>query len=439
VVAEGRREGLRRLDIEDVLRAVQQSLSVEFGLALYALIILRPGLLLKTTSGKVQRRLTRELYLSGSLEGVLHSWKEGGSTKVENAQSVQEQNVTADSANVPKRPIRTEIRSWLINAVARAAHRPSERVNPAEPLSDLGLDSVKLVSLTGEFSEWLGWRVEPSVVYDYPSINALAQHFSAHDGVSKPNARVEPSGGATPIAIIGMACRFPGASSIDEFWKLLTDGRDAIVEVPTERWDVSSSYAASIGRTGLSNSRWGGFVSGVENFDPLFFGISPLEAPTMDPQQRWLMMTAWEALECAAIAPTSLAGSSAGIVVGIDSTDYGRIVTRNADTIEGFSVTGTSFSIAANRISYFLNIHGPSLALDAACASSLAALHLACQYLRTGTSDLMLVGAVNAILTPESMIAVAQAGLLSPDGRCHTFDDSANGYVRGEGCGVARA
>ena len=435
IVAEARREGLRRLRLDDVVRDLRANLSTDYGLSLSALVVLRPGHILRTTSGKLQRRLMREQFLAGALEGVAMAWSEADAPK-----SSAEHD--ASSATEPAQPVPNtpgqrsvaEIRDWLMDAVARALHSSRSRIDPSELLAHSGLDSLKVVSLTGELSEWLKQPVAPSVVYDHPSIDALARHFagSAPSFVDAP--RVE--GVAMPIAVIGMSCRFPGADSVDEFWRLLTEGRDAVVQVPSDRWDNERFYDAKLGRPGTTNSRWGGFISDIDRFDPLFFGVSPLEASSMDPQQRLVMMTAWEALENAAIAPSSLSGSSAGVVIGMSTGDYGQIVLRETSAVDGFSVTGLSSSIAANRLSFFLDIHGPSLTVDAACASSLAAVQLACQYLRAGDSDLMLAGAVNAMVAKESMISLAQAGLLSPDGRCRTFDEGANGYVRGEGCGV---
>lgn len=446
VVAEIRREAFRKLNAADVVIELQRNLSADFGLALHRVVLLRPGYLLKTTSGKVQRRLIREKLLDRSLEGIAHTWRDDQHVDPDAAATalpaagiaaeLEEPNGAAAVALVaPPRLGVSEIRSWLIEAVARASRRPTRLVNAAEPLSQSGLDSLKLVSLTGELSEWLGQPVAPSIVYDHPSIDALARHLA---GIEGPGADASQTSGNScePIAVIGMACRFPGAVNCEEFWSLLLQGRNAVVEVPKGRWDIERYYSQRPGEPGKTNSRWGGFIDGIGQFDPLFFGVSPVEAASMDPQQRLIMMLAWEALESAGVAPTALSGSSAGVIVGMSTTDYGQLAVRDLDTLDGYSVTGQTSCIAANRLSFFLNAHGPSLAVDAACASSLAAVHLACHYLRSRASQLMLVGAANAIVAPQSTIALAQAGLLSPDGRCRTFDEEANGYVRGEGGGM---
>jgi microcystin synthetase protein McyG len=239
-----------------------------------------------------------------------------------------------------------------------------------------------------------------------------------------------------PIAIIGIGCRFPGAKNPEAFWRLLQNGVDIITEVPSERWDIDALYHPESATPGKMNTRWGGFLEQVDRFDPSFFRISPREAQQMDPQQRLLLEVTWEALENAGIAPESLAGSQTAAIVGISNTDYRRMVCKDLSRLEAYSGTGTNPSIAANRLSYFLNLRGPSLIIDTACSSSLVALHYACQSLQIKESNLCLVGGINLILSPEPTITLSQARMLAADGRCKTFDASADGYVRGEGCGV---
>ncbi len=233
-----------------------------------------------------------------------------------------------------------------------------------------------------------------------------------------------------------MSCRFPQAANPQAFWDLLRNGVDAISEVPADRWNVDAFYSSDSATAGKVTSRWGGFLENVDLFDTHFFGISPREATRMDPQQRLLLEVSWEALENAFIPPASLAGTRTGVFVGISSNDYSRLQFDDAEKIDAYAGTGNAHSIAANRLSYFYDLRGPSMAVDTACSSSLVAAHLACQSLQNGESDLGVVGGVNLILTPELTITFSQARMLSPDGRCKTFDASADGYVRGEGCGV---
>ncbi|MFI4876497.1 MAG: type I polyketide synthase, partial [Blastopirellula sp. JB062] len=240
----------------------------------------------------------------------------------------------------------------------------------------------------------------------------------------------------SPIAVVGVGCRFPGAADIAAYWELLSGGVDAIRETPRDRWDVDALYDAEPATPGKTSTRWGGFLDDVADFDPAFFGISGREAEKMDPQQRLLLEVAWEALEQGGIPVDGLADSPTGVFVGISNSDYSRLMFRGLDSLTAYSATGTSLSIAANRISYLFNLRGPSVAVDTACSSSLVAVHLACQSLRSGESNLALAGGVNMMLTPEGTITFSQARMMSPDGRCKTFDAKADGYVRGEGCGV---
>ncbi|MBO1055820.1 MAG: amino acid adenylation domain-containing protein [Dolichospermum sp. JUN01] len=241
-----------------------------------------------------------------------------------------------------------------------------------------------------------------------------------------------------PIAVVGMGCRFPGGiNSPEAYWNFCQAGLDAIVEVPQSRWDISKFYAPEP-TPGKMNTRYGGFLQeDITEFDARFFSISSREATSMDPQHRLLLEVAWEALENANLPPTNLAGDRVGVFVGITSVDHAMTVYKSKyDEIDSFFGTGNSLSAAAGRLSYFLNLRGPCMSIDAACASSLVALHQAIRSLRNHECEIALVGGVNLILDPAITINLCQSGMMSPDGRCKTFDAAANGYVRGEGCGV---
>ena len=239
-----------------------------------------------------------------------------------------------------------------------------------------------------------------------------------------------------PIAIIGIGCRFPGANDPAAFWQLLRDGVDAIREVPADRFDQHAFYDPDPATPGKMNTRWGGFLEQVDQFDANFFGISPREALRMDPQQRLLLEVTWEALQDAGQVPERLAGTQVGVFIGIATNDYGRLQWNDLARIDAYAGTGNALSIAANRISYLFDFRGPSIAIDTACSSSLVAVHLACRSLRTGESTLALAGGVNLILSPAIAINFTKAGAMAPDGRCKAFDARANGYVRSEGAGV---
>jgi amino acid adenylation domain-containing protein len=239
-----------------------------------------------------------------------------------------------------------------------------------------------------------------------------------------------------PIAVIGIGCRFPGADGPEAFWRLLRDGVDAITEVPPDRWNIDEYYDPTPGKLGKMYIRTGGFIDQVDRFDADFFGISPREAMRMDPQQRILMEVVWQALENSGLVPPHLAGSTTGVFIGISNNDYLKLQYFNNEIPEAYHGIGNAFSIAANRISYWYDFHGPSVAVDTACSSSLVAVHLAVQSLRAGESDLAVAGGVNLILTPDANLIFSHARMMSLEGRCKTFDAAADGYVRGEGCGV---
>jgi acyl transferase domain-containing protein/NADPH:quinone reductase-like Zn-dependent oxidoreductase/short-subunit dehydrogenase/aryl carrier-like protein len=242
-----------------------------------------------------------------------------------------------------------------------------------------------------------------------------------------------------PIAVIGLGCRFPGgADSPEAYWRLLAAGVDAVTEVPKDRWDADAYFDPAPDAVGKSYTKWGGFIDNVDRFDAQFFGISPREAVSLDPQQRLLLEVTWEALEHAGVAPSSLAGSRTAAFVGISGNDY---VTELMDVAgssmgDAYSASGGAHSVAAGRLSYFLGLHGPNAAVDTACSSSLVAVHLALQSLRSREANLALAGGVNVTLIATGSILTSRARMMSFEGRCKTFDASADGYVRAEGCGM---
>jgi len=240
-----------------------------------------------------------------------------------------------------------------------------------------------------------------------------------------------------PIAVVGIGCRLPGGiNSPEEFWTFLQQGGNGIADIPADRWQADRYFDANPQAPGKSVSRWGGFLDNVSHFDPAFFNISPREAQQMDPRQRLLLETAWEALEHAAQAPDSFSGSRAGVFIGHMVGDYHALQTNNLNNADSYVSTGVLDSLLANRLSYTFNLQGPSLAVDTACSSALMATYLACQSLRQNECTMALVGGINMMLTPEMQVMGGKAGILSPTGRCRTFSNDADGFVRGEGCGV---
>ncbi len=244
---------------------------------------------------------------------------------------------------------------------------------------------------------------------------------------------------AEPIAIVGTGCRLPGGvESPDAFWDLLVTGTDAVTEVPSDRWDVDAFYDPNPDAIGKSYSRWGAFLDQVDLFDADFFGVSPREAVSLDPQQRLLLEVTWEALENAGIAPARLMGSQTAVYLGISTHDYGNRMLESGQfaKVDAYAVSGTAHSMAAGRIAYVFGFQGPNVAMNTACSSSIVATHLAVQSLRNRETDVALAAGANLTITPSGSILTSRARMASPTGRCHTFDASADGYVRGEGCVV---
>ncbi len=262
----------------------------------------------------------------------------------------------------------------------------------------------------------------------------------ALNAIERLQGRIEAADYARhePIAIVGMSCRLPGGVEDPEaYWRVLAEGRDVISEVPADRWDVGAYHSTDPAAPGKAYTKAGGFLSRIDEFDPGFFGMSPREAVGLDPQQRLLLEVAWEALEDAAIPADQLEGSLTGVFVGITSTDYaGRIDIADPARSDIYLATGTALNAAAGRVSFTFGFRGPCMAIDTACSSSLVAIHAACQSLRNRESNLVLAGGVNCLLAPDPFVLISKWGMLSPDGRCKTFDASANGFVRAEGCGM---
>lgn len=360
-------------------------------------------------------------------------------------------------------------------------------------LLDLGFDSIGLTTFANAINAKYQLDINPVLFFEYPSIRAIAgvlatDHRSAVEkvhGGGKPQAAAaaptaptlsiaspaqtasddvaatsfairkgwEPpaslpspaqADGFTralrfvkePIAIVGIAGVMPQSENLEEFWDNLKNARNMVTEIPRDRWIWEDYDGNPYKEANKSNSRWGGFMKEVDKFDPLFFGITPREAEMMDPQQRILLETVWSAIEDSGQKVSDLSGTRTGFFVGASSKDYIDVLAENNSTLDGFSASGNSHSILANRISFLLNLRGPSAPLDTACSSSLVALHRAIESIHTGSCDMAIIGGVQVMLTPVGHVSLSSAGMLSIDGKCKTFDKDANGYVRGEGSGA---
>ncbi|HND32210.1 MAG TPA: beta-ketoacyl synthase N-terminal-like domain-containing protein, partial [Myxococcota bacterium] len=389
----------------EVEAAIRDAVRRNHRLACAAVVLGAPGMVLKTTSGKLRRRACAEAWRSGALVGVV---------------------AAAAPPSEPPGGMLALLRGLLGQVLGRSpAGIPADR-----PLGELGASSLQLVEFTERLEQRLGRPVPSTLPFDAPTLGEMAALLS---GQRPPPGAPLPAAPGETLCIVGIGCRFPGGvTDLSSFEELLFSGREVVEEVPPSRWDVDTWYDPTPGTPGKINSRWGAWIHGIESFDADFFDFSPAEAPTVDPQERLLLETAWEALEQVGLRREELLDSSTGVFVGISGNDYQSRLLRIPGAVDGHSLLGTAHSAIAARLSYWLGLRGPNLAIDTACSSSLVALHQACQAIRAGDCERALVGGVNVVLAPEGSVALSRLGVLSPTGRCNSFSAQADGYVRAE-------
>ncbi|WP_017293948.1 hybrid fatty acyl-AMP ligase/type I polyketide synthase [Geminocystis herdmanii] len=411
---------------QQIFTEIRNSISLNHELQVYSIVLLKTGSIPKTSSGKITRYACRQGFLDGSLD-IVAIWKKGEEEKQPpsippiNGGSRQEDRKTGRQAdNLLISHSVSNIQGWLKENIAQRIGVKASQVDTYQPFINYGLDSLQAVRLTGELEDWLDCRLSPTLIYDYPNIAELSYYLAEEKTVGGEGiTEKKPTQLTEKIAIVGVACRFPQANNCDEFWQLLQQGKSA----------VRSSQRANINYSG-------GYIDNYDQFDPQFFDISPREAVNIDPQQRILLQVTQEAIENANISLDSLNGSDTGVFIGISSSDYAQLQVKNDWDVNVYTGTGNAGSIAANRISYSYNLLGKSLSVDTACSSSLVAIDLAVNSIKNGECSQAIVGGVNLILSPELTETFEKAGMMAQDSKCKTFSAEADGYVRGEGCGV---
>ncbi|GAB7142320.1 type I polyketide synthase [Mycobacterium riyadhense] len=331
------------------------------------------------------------------------------------------------------------VRSHIATVLGNIA---PEAIDPDKAFQELGFDSLTAVEMRNRLKSATGLSLSPTLIFDYPTPNGLASYIRTELAGVPQEVKQTPAvraSGDDPIAIVGMSCRYPGGvESPEDLWDMLVQGRDVLSEFPSDRgWDLAGLYNPDPDVAGTCYTRTGGFVDGVADFDPAFFGVAPSEALAMDPQQRMFLELSWEALERAGIDPGGLRGSTTGVFAGVMTQGYGMSgCSSAAEAVEGFRLTGQSSSVASGRVAYVLGLEGPAVSVDTACSSSLVALHMAVQSLRSGECDLALAGGVTVNATPDIFVEFSRMRGLSADGRCKAFAGAADGTGFSEGGGL---
>ncbi|MGW5144429.1 polyketide synthase Pks13 [Rhodococcus koreensis] len=335
-----------------------------------------------------------------------------------------------------------QLRDWLRNWIADATGQPVGQITDDRPMEEFGLSSRDAVALSGEIEELVGVTLTATVAYQHPTIASLATRIiegepeQPDDSADAAYYASAPTSDAHDIAIVGLAARFPGAGTTPaEMWQMLAEGRDGISDLPEGRWEEFTSDPQIKAAVEKANTQ-GGYLDDVKTFDAEFFAMSPLEVANVDPQQRLAMELTWEALEHARIPASDLKGEQVGVFIGSSANDYQLLAVSDPVHAHPYALTGTSTSIVANRVSYFYDFRGPSIALDTACSSSLVAVHQAVRSLRSGESDLALAGGVNMLVAPPATLGFDQLGVMAPNGRIKAFSSDADGMIRAEGGGL---
>jgi polyketide synthase PksN len=391
-------------------------------------------------------------------------------------------SVSTKTAAIPGIPVEHRLEEDVRKLAAELLRIAPEKLDVTENLGDYGFDSIGLKEFADKLGRTYSIDIGPTVFFAHSNIKDLSDYLmqefegavksyyavseketgtaetaaSGHSytnpvstGLNRtavhtrkawrrevPSTRLKTPKMAEPVAIIGISGIFPKSKDLNEFWKNLEAQKNLVSEIPSDRWDWSEYYSETGAEKNKINSKWGGFISDVDKFDAKFYGISPREAELMDPQHRLFMQTVWKTIEDAGYKASQFSGKNIGVFAGVQFTDYQQLLMERVEGVHAQIGTGNAIAMLSNRVSYYLNLCGPSETLDTACSSSLIALHRAVRSIQAGECELAIAGGVNLILTPHNFLGAGKLGILSPDGKCKTFDKNANGYVKGEGVGA---
>lgn len=440
VLAQNRRSGVKRL----------------------VAYIISPGIEIEEIRGKLEQKLPP--YMMPSLLLKIDKLPRKPNGKLDRQALLQSMSLEQESRVIEQtKPLIGTIPDLLKDKIAQCFEIRPEDVDENIPFMEMGADSVVLVDLVQAVNQAYQLELRVSELFNYPTINELSHYLAgslrkndesgSEASCSHTQNRLMPAdngSGLEPdmvekpdhqnmekvIAVVGMSGKVAGTSTINEFWELLVSGRDSIGTIPSNRWDIDAYYDPDRTLPNKSISKWGGFLKNADEFDPLFFNISPGDAEVMDPQQRLFLEECWQACEDAGITAESLSGKKAGVFAGVRSGDYQEKLSTNTINPDARTLMGNDSAILAARTSYFLNLKGPCISIDTACSSSLVAIHLACQSIQMGECELAFAGGVHVQTTVRPYITDSKAGMLSWDGKCKTFDNDANGFVPGEAVGV---
>ncbi|MBA2654799.1 MAG: AMP-binding protein [Gammaproteobacteria bacterium] len=423
-------------EIDKMIISIRQAITQQHQLEIHGVIFVKETVLPKTSSGKLQRTLAKKLYLEDEFAIVYAHFKNQPELSKNRREGI---SGIKNNFKIPQK-LMSDFKTILASAFRLDPHH----IDLHADVSSFGLDSITIVQFIALFNEKYGLTLSPAVMYEYVNFDEfindiLKQYPLSFQGYysdkelpskvsenpivySSMNHNISPN--SNDIAVIGVQGCFPGAPTLAHFWDNLVNGKDVITEIPKDRWEMDET---SVG--------WGGFIDNIQAFDANFFNISPREAEIIDPQQRIFLQTVWQTIEDAGYSISALSQQKVGLFVGVFSHDYAQLLHQRNIT-DAYLTTGTTHSILANRVSYLLNLKGPSEAIDTACSSSLVAIHHAIQSILNGESDIAIAGGVNALLSNTAYKAATNAGMLSMEGKCKTFDQDANGYVRSEGVGA---